>query len=76
MNQRHRRRRHLQTLWQRRSRNDRDRVLEDARQREAERQASLARALGSATTLLPIIPERRTPLLTPGQAYCSKRAAL
>jgi len=65
MAQRHRRRRHLLTLWGRK----RQRILDEAAAREeAAHQQARARITNLTTSVLPMIPERRTPLLTRGQA--------
>jgi hypothetical protein len=69
MNQQHRWQRHVLTLWGRRSCNERARILERAVLRdEAEQRVARTRLLEWATTQLPVVVERRTPLLTPGQA--------
>ncbi len=73
MAQRHRRRRHLLNLWGQRAREERERILAAAAlDEEAERRAARQRVLGMATSLLPVVVDRRAPLLTRGQADRSR----
>ena len=66
-------RKHLFTLWRRTDRRRQEALAEAQRRDAAEAQAAIARMLTEPTAGLPVIAPRVAPLLTPGQAFRSRR---